>query len=210
MVGTLFVLYLLLPGFRSFAQEAWEVLGSRDQGRIEEWIRGFGTWGLALIIGLLIVQPFLLVVPSTLMMLVAVLAYGPFWGSLLAWGGSMGAAILAYGIGRALGPATVGKLIGGGTRQKVESYVNEYGVWAVILFRVSPVLSTDAVSFVAGLSDMRFFRYVTATAIGFLPLTALIAFLGTDFGRLEQGLIWVSLASVVVFVGYVAYDRYRT
>lgn len=210
IAAVLLGLYLLLPGFRSFVGEAWGVLASRDQSRIEAWIRGFGVWSLAVIGGILVVQPFLFVVPSTLMMLVAVLAYGPLWGGLLAWSGSMLAAVLAYGVGRALGPVTVDRLLGHSTEQTVEGYVKRYGVAAIIIARVSPVFSTDAISLVAGLVKMPFIRYVLATGAGFLPLALLIAFLGADFARLESGLLWIAAGSFIALALYVGYDRFSS
>ena len=87
--------------------------------------------------------------------------------------------------------------------------LERYGVWGVVAARLSPVLSTDAVSIVAGLVGMRFWRFVLATAAGTLPLTVLVAWLGADIDRLKTGLIWVSVVSLATFVGYVAYDRWK-
>ena len=62
-------------------------------------------------------------------------------------------------------------------------------------------------SIVAGLVGMRFWRFVLATAAGTLPLTVLVAWLGADIDRLKTGLIWVSVASLAIFIAYVIYDR---
>jgi len=50
-------------------------------------------------------------------------------------------------------------------------------------------------------------RFLFATAVGILPLAVLISFLGADIDRLRNGLIWVSVISLVVFVAYVLYDQ---
>jgi uncharacterized membrane protein YdjX (TVP38/TMEM64 family) len=117
------------------------------------------------------------------------------------------AAIVAYGIGHALGPVTIYKLIGQKTEQTVESLVKRYGFWGIIAARVSPALSTDAASYAAGLLKMSFWRFLLATAIGIFPLIALISFLGTDIERLGTTLIWVSIISIVIFISYVVYDQ---
>lgn len=202
--------YALLPGFRSFANELFGVLTSGDQDRIQGWVQGFGPWGLAVLVGILVLQPFLIVVPSAALMIVAVLAYGPLQGGLLAWGGMILSAVVGYGIGRAFGPVTVDRLLGHDTEQKMEGYLEDYGFWAVLLFRISPVLSTDAISVAAGLVEMRFGRYLLATAVGLAPLAAVIAFAGESFDRLERFLIWGSLASIAMFAGYVIWDRRRS
>jgi len=94
----------------------------------------------------MVAQTLLAFIPSVLIMVVSVLAYGPLWGGLLSWGGLVMAALVAYGIGRALGPVTVDRLIGRKTEQKLKRFVERYGVWGIIVARISPALSTDAVS----------------------------------------------------------------
>jgi uncharacterized membrane protein YdjX (TVP38/TMEM64 family) len=148
--------------------------------------------------------PFL---PSVVTMVVAVLGYGPVRGGILAWGGLLLAACLGYGIGRAFGPVTVDRLIGSRAERKVEQFVERYGVWAVIAARIAPMISTDAISIVAGLAGMGFWRFLLATAAGTLPLTILVAWLGADIQRLGSGLIWASVVSLILFGAYVVYDH---
>jgi uncharacterized membrane protein YdjX (TVP38/TMEM64 family) len=206
-VAALVLLYFAWPSFQSFVNEAVAVLTSGDRQRTQAWVQGFGVWGYVVVLFLMIFQAVLAVVPSLLMMVVAVLAYGPVWGGVLAWGGLLLAASVSYGIGRALGPVTVDRLVGETTEKKISGFVEHYGLWAIIAARVSPVISTDAVSFVAGLVSMGYVRFIAATAVGTLPLTILVAWLGADIDRLESGLIWVSVVSLAAFLAYVLYDR---
>lgn len=209
VIATCGIAYLVLPAFRGFVNDAVRVLASGELERIQAWIQGFEAWSLAVIVVVLIVQPLLVVVPSVLMMIVAVLAYGPVWGGLLAWGGSILAAVVGYALGWALHPVTVDRLIGSDTEQRLETYMERYGFWAVVLFRVSPVLSTDGISIVAGLLEMRFGRYLAATALGFLPLATAIAVLGGDLDRMESGLVWGTIVSVLALAVYVGIDQWR-
>lgn len=207
LIGLLVGLYFVIPGFKSFVNEAYSILISGDEQRVQSWVEGFGFWGPIVIMLAMLIQSLLAFIPSVLIMIVAVLAYGPWWGGLLAWGGLLIAALMAYGIGRALGPVTVERLIGAKTEKKVAGFIERYGVWAIIIERISPVLSSDAMSYAAGLLKMGVWRFMLATAVGMLPLTILIAFLGESIDRLMTGLIWVSVISLLVFVAYVIYDR---
>lgn len=209
LIALLVLLYFAWPGYRDFADRAYELIRSGDRQAIRDWVRGFGTWGPVTILALMIAQTLLAFIPSVLIMVVAVLAYGPWWGGLLAWAGLLAAAVVAWSIGKALGDVTVDRLIGHATEQKVERLVDRYGVWAIIAARVSPALSTDAISYVAGLVEMGFARFVGATAVGILPLVVLISFLGENIDRLKSGLLWVSVASVALFAAYVLWDRWR-
>lgn len=84
VIAALVLLYLVWPGFRSFADEAYRVVRSGDRAQLEAWVSGFGAWGPALIYALMVAQTLLAFVPSLLVTLVPVLAYGPLWGGLLA------------------------------------------------------------------------------------------------------------------------------
>lgn len=209
VIAALVLLYLVWPGFQALTDEAYRVVTSGDRAQLEAWVSGFGPWGPALIYALMIAQTLLAFIPSLLITIVPVLAYGPVWGGLLAWSGLLLAAFVAYGVGRALGPATVERFIGHKTERQIEGFVERYGVWGIVAARVSPALSTDAVSFVAGLVKMKLWRFGLATGLGILPLVVLVAFLGSDLERLRGGLIWVSVLSLVTFVLYVVWDRRR-
>ncbi|MDU0372696.1 TVP38/TMEM64 family protein [Hymenobacter endophyticus] len=198
------------PAFQDQAREAWEVLKSGEQPRIAAWMRQFGYWGPVVLVLAMVVQMFLFVVNVVLLILVAILAYGPWWGSLLALLGVVAASSVGYALGRALGESFIQKLLGRKTEQKVLDVVDRYGVWAIIIARLSPALSDDAISFVAGLARMGYWKFMAATVAGVVPLIALLAYLGEDSERLKTGLLWVTGVSVVLFGAYVWWDRNRT
>ncbi|MGI9175082.1 MAG: TVP38/TMEM64 family protein [Rhodothermales bacterium] len=207
ILAVLVGLYFAWPSYHAFIDKAYGALSSGSQQEVQQWVNGYGPWGFAVILGLMFMQTVLAFLPSLLIMVVAVLAYGPVVGGFLAWGGLLLAACLGYGIGRSFGPVIVDRLIGAKAERKMEHFVERYGLWGIVAARISPILSTDAVSIVAGLVGMRFWRFVLATAAGTLPLAVLVAWLGADIDRLKTGLIWVSVVSLVIFVGYVVYDR---
>jgi uncharacterized membrane protein YdjX (TVP38/TMEM64 family) len=70
--------YFWWPGFQATVKEAWLVLTSGDQKRISGWVSQFGFWGPAFIVLFMILQMFLVVINVVALMVVAVLAYGPF------------------------------------------------------------------------------------------------------------------------------------
>ena len=199
--------YILIPDFRGFLNEAYQVLTSEDEQRISSWVNKLGWWGPVFIIFTMVAQMFLLVIPSPILMVVAVLAYGPFWGAVLSISAIFVASSVGYWIGKYLGEVTVYKLIGEKKENKLEFYVERYGIWAVIVTRLSPLLSNDAISFVGGILRMGYFRFIGATLAGIIPLTALIAYFGENNQRLKTGLIIVSVISLVILIAYIIYDR---
>lgn len=207
LIAALAIAYFAWPESKAFFDEAYGTFSTGDQQQIESWVKGFGAWGFVVLIAMMLMQTVLAFLPSLALMVVSVLAYGSLLGAALAWGGMLLAATLGYAIGRSLGVAAVDRLIGEHTERKISRFVDRYGTWGVIAGRISPVLSTDAVSIVAGMARMSYLNFLWATAVGTLPLTVLVAWLGSDVNRLQTGLLWVSALSIGVFVLYVIYDR---
>lgn len=191
--------YFFVSDFKQFVNEAIQILTSDDQEQIKDWVSGFGFWGPVFIIVAMVAQMFLIIIPSVVLMIVSALAYGPWWGSLISYAAVIVAATIAFYIGVHANNAFINKLIGEKNEKKVEKYIQKYGIWAIMLFQLSPFLSNDAISFVAGIGQMRFLKFIVATSAGIIPLIGMIAFLGKNTDRLQTGMLWISAATVVGF-----------
>lgn len=209
IIAALVLSYFLIPGVQGFFDEAWQVLTSDDEKRIKNWVDQFGFWGPIVIIAAMILQMFLIVIPTPLLMVVSVLAYGSILGVLIILAAVFCASSLGYMIGAYLGPPIVEKIFGAKSEKRVESFIEDYGFWAVVVTRISPFLSNDAISFVGGMLRMGYWRFIGATLLGITPLAILVAYLGKDIDRLKDGLIWGSAISIILFVLYVWWDKRR-
>lgn len=199
--------YFFIPSVQEFLQEAWRTLSSGDEQRIEDWVSQFGVVGPLVIILAMILQMFLLIIPTIALMVVAILAYGPIWGSLIVFAAVFAASTVGYLIGTYLGPVIVEKLIGVKAEKKISDFIERYGFWAVFITRLNPVLSNDAVSFVAGVLKMGYWKFIGATLTGIAPLIVFVAIMGRSNDSLINGLLWGSIASLILFILYVVWDR---
>ena len=200
--------YFLFPDFQAEVKEAYGVIASGDKQRITNYVRQFGFWGPLVVILIMTIQMFLIVVPSWLLMIIAILAYGPWWGGLLSVVAVSVASSVGYVIGKGLSEASLSKLIGQRSERKLEKTVNDYGSGAVVLFRLAPFLSNDAISFVAGMLKMGYLRFILATLAGIIPLTVLIAFFSQDIEQLKSILVWVGGIGLAAYLGYLAYQYF--
>lgn len=207
IIAVIILSYFFIPQVQESLNTGWDVLTSGDKQRTEEWVSQFGWFGPLIIILTMIVQMFLLVIPTPILMVVAVVAYGPIWGSLILFTAIFLASSFGYFIGRYFGPVIVEKLIGPRTEKKISSFIDDYGFWTVIVIRLSPFLSNDAISFVGGVLRMGYWKFIGATMIGISPLIIFIAYLGGDYERLKTGLIWTSIISLVLFIAFVWWDK---
>lgn len=201
--------YFFVPAVNNFFDDAWAVLTSNDEERIKDWVSQFGWIGPVVLIFTMVLQMFLLVIPSIALMVVSILAYGPVWGSLIVFASIFTASSVGYFIGRYFGPVIVERLIGQKSEKKIGSFLEDYGFWAVIVTRINPILSNDAISFVAGILQMGYWRFIAATLVGISPLIIFIAILGRTTEGLKTGLLWGSILSLILFIVYVWWDRKR-
>lgn len=207
LVASIVACYFLIPSVQEFLDKAWAVLTSGDEKRITQWVDGFGWFGPVVLILAMIIQMFLIVIPSVALMVVSIIAYGPIWGSLIVFAAVFSASTIGYIIGRYFGPVIVERLIGEQNEQKIADFIDDYGFWAVIVTRVNPFLSNDAISFVGGILKMTYWKFIGATLVGIAPLTIFIAILGRSTDQLKSGLLWGSLVSLVLFGAYVFWDK---
>lgn len=201
--------YFVIPGFREFLHEAYNILLSDNKAEIREWVSQLGFWGPFFIIVAMVVQIFLFFMPSPVLMVISVLAYGPIWGTVLAITSVLVASAVGYFVGRLIGEDALYKLIGRSKEEKLEGYVAQYGLWVVVISRLSPAFSNDAISLVAGIVKLNFWKFILATFAGITPLAILIAWFGENNDRLQSGLIWISVIGVLFLIGYILFDRRR-
>ncbi len=207
IIAAILLSYFFIPQVQESLNTSWDVLTSGDEQRTEQWVSQFGWFGPIVIILTMVVQMFLLVIPTPILMVVAVIAYGPIWGSLILFTAIFLASSFGYFIGRYFGPVIVEKLIGPRTEKKISSFIEDYGFWTIIVIRLSPFLSNDAISFVGGVLRMGYWKFIGATMIGISPLILFIAYLGGDYERLKTGVIWTSVISLVLFIAFVWWDK---
>lgn len=207
IIAAVVLSYFFVPQVQEFLNNGWNVLTSGDKQRTREWVSQFGWFGPIVIVITMVLQMFLIVIPTPLLMVVTVLAYGPFTGAVILFVAVFTASSIGYFIGRYFGPVIVEKLIGYKNEKKISNFIDDYGFWTVIVVRLSPFLSNDAISFVGGVLKMGYWKFIGATMIGISPLIIFVAYLGGDYERLKTGLLWTSIISLVLFIAFVWWDK---
>ena len=207
LIAAALLSYFVIPEVNRFMTEAYNVLTSEDEERISVWVDNLGIWGPMFVIITMSLQMFLLIIPSPLLIIISVLAFGPLWGSALAILSIVIASTIGFFIGKYIGQAFISRMIGDKKEKKLSFYVDRYGVWAVVITRMTPLLSNDAISFVSGILRMAYWKFIVATTAGITPLVVLIAWFGENNNRLRNGLIWTSVISLIVLISYIILDR---
>jgi uncharacterized membrane protein YdjX (TVP38/TMEM64 family) len=135
------------------------------------------SWGpLAPLMYVLLVtlRPFLFF-PSTLLFIAAGLAFGPLFGTLYAAIGGTAAAIVTFGLARALGREFVQARLP--ERLRVLQ-AHEWGAGLIFVLNLVPVVPITAVNYGAGLSRLSLRHYTLAVIGGLTPRAFAYSFFG--------------------------------
>jgi uncharacterized membrane protein YdjX (TVP38/TMEM64 family) len=199
--------YFIFPFYKHGVDHAFDVITSKDEERIKDWVSQFGLGGPLVLIGLMILQMFLLVVPNILVMMIAIIMYGPFWGGVISLLGVFASSSFGFFIGKKAGPYTIKKLVSQKLLVKLTVFVEEYGAGAIAITRLASI-SNDSLSIIAGLLKMSYKKYILATLSGITPLIVLLAIYGNN-GKIEKALIWIAAVSMILLVVYIIMDKRR-
>jgi len=140
------------------------------------WMQSFGRRAWLVGIGL-IASDIALPVPSSAVMGALGIIYGPWLGGAISALGSILAGVLGYAVCRVIGPVTAERLAGAEGFAQARALFERWGGWLVAGSRWLPILP-ETVSFLAGLTGMRFAHYLGALACGAIPLGFAFATLG--------------------------------
>jgi uncharacterized membrane protein YdjX (TVP38/TMEM64 family) len=202
------LLYLLSDGFRSETNRAISILGHGDIAGLRDYIVSFGLWAPVASCFLMVLQALVAPVPSFLITFANGLAFGVFWGWMLSVFGHVLAASVCFGISRALGRVPVEVLVGKAGLESADRWFARWGVYAVFAGRLLPGVAFDAISYAAGLTNMRFRNFLAATTLGIVPQTFLYSYLGRQAPE-YVGLFLVTTGIFLLAVIAVAAARYR-
>lgn len=174
--------------------------GSVDNLRLT--LLNYGPWvAVAVSAGLMIAQAIIAPLPANIITITNSLVFGPILGSVLSWFTTVLGASLCFMLAKSLGKPFAGRIVGS-QLQKAERFFKNYGLQAMFLVRMMPLVPFDAVSYGAGLVGVPFSRFLLATAVGIIPSILVYSYLG----KLIAGIYWWVLVAMLSFslVGVIA------
>ena len=199
--------YFFIPQFKQEIDTAVDVLTGEDEERIQRWVSTFGIMGPVVLVVGMMVQMFLFVIPNVLLMMIAIVSYGPVWGAVISFVGVFAASSLGYFIGGKLNKVTLARFVSLKNQRKIGEFIQDYGMGTIMITRMCS-FSNDALSFVAGMLKMDYKKYILSTLIGITPLIVTLAIFGKN-EKIEWALIWITAASLVMLVVYIIIDKKR-
>jgi uncharacterized membrane protein YdjX (TVP38/TMEM64 family) len=203
LVGVLAVLTLLYFRSEQFSLHINYVVRTLSRGDLEgirDYVRAWGAWGPAMSAFIMMFQSVLAPLPAFVVTIANGFLFGVFWGSILSWSSAMAGAALCFYIARGFGRPAVQRFVSSKAMGRVDGFFARYGNNSILIARLIPVVSFDAVSYMAGLTPIGFWGFFVATGIGQLPATILYSWLGQNVTGMTQFWLYAALSVAALLV----------
>jgi uncharacterized membrane protein YdjX (TVP38/TMEM64 family) len=160
-------------------------------------VRDFGNFGPLLLIALMALAIVFNPLPSAPVALAAGAVYGHTFGTIYIVIGAEAGAIIAFLIARIAGHELVGKYLG--TTLSFGRFGSQNGLTGIVFIsRLIPFMSFDLVSYGAGLTRIKFWRFAAATLLGLIPVSFALAHLGGEIITIDET---ANLMVIVLLIG---------
>ncbi|RLC06100.1 MAG: TVP38/TMEM64 family protein [Deltaproteobacteria bacterium] len=174
-------------------------------GNLEQVIRLIRSWGVAaplMSVLLMITQAIVAPIPAFVVTAANGMVFGSFWGALISWIGALMGALTSFFIARLFGNVALRKIV---RNQKTVDFIRhageKRGFYVILLSRLLPFISFDVISYMAGLSGIRLWAFISATALGMLPATLIYTYIGHGIPAMEKNFpILLTYTTVFIFI----------
>ncbi|MGA2910294.1 MAG: VTT domain-containing protein [Candidatus Microgenomates bacterium] len=151
-----------------------------DLAQLGPQIKAFGLWAPLVVFGLIflciIIPPFPLPIPPIEILAGALFGFLP--GVILVWLAQFSASITAYALIENVSKSFLGRILGVKYYKPYRRFIEKKGVFAVFIARAT-MTAPFSVSYLAGLSKVKFKGFAIATAFGILPEALLFNYAGS-------------------------------
>lgn len=122
--------------------------------------------------------------------------YGPWIGGLLNWVGRIIGHLTAFFLARTIGRPLVNRFVAAETIEKYDRYTSDKSM-VLFLFYFLPLFPDDEMSYLAGLSKMKFRMFLLANLFGHVGGSLGLAYIGSGIDTRDP-LFWVLFITTLV------------
>ncbi len=176
---------------------------------LRDYIRSLGAGGVLLLLALMLLHA-VIFYPTELVTATAGFAYGWLPGFALCLAGWTLSALASYAIGRRIGDPILRSVLGEHFR-RFDRAIHGADTVVWLSARLIPVVPFSFVGYAAGATRFSLWRFTWTSAVGFIPLTAAVSYLGSEARTLSLSdpLVWVAVALIIglLVAGHLAARR---
>jgi uncharacterized membrane protein YdjX (TVP38/TMEM64 family) len=209
----LVILFLTLIATYAIAVFVFDLSLDIDAEPFQDWVEGLGWWGPFAYIGLLALSVLIAPIPNAPIFVAAGLAWGPVLGTIYSMAGMALGSVVAFYLARWAGRKHLPRLVGQKAAEKLDHLADQMGGRLIFWARMLPAVNFDYISFLAGLTSIRFWTFFLYSMLGMLLPTTVAVVAGDALGKdiritLFMGGLWV--AGIAASAGYFWYRHRRS
>ncbi len=157
---------------------------SGDTAEVRTLIDDLGFAGVLVVIALALIHA-VVFYPAEILDAAVGFAYGFGPGLALVMACWLLSALVAYEIGRHAGRPLLYRIAGEERFERLERMIERGGVSLLLAVRLIPIFPFSITCYVCGAARVPLPRYIWTTAVGYLPVTAIFVYLGTQLESLS-------------------------
>ena len=165
-----------------------------DLEKMKSFIMQFGFFSPIIFILLVMFQVMFAPIPGQFLGFIGGYLFGAFLGVIYSMIGLILGSFIVFTVSRKFGKPFVKKIISKKIFDKFEKIVNENGKFYLFMIYLLPALPDDAISYIAGLSNIKIRNLVIISAIGRLPGFIVLSIVGAGFASQN------SAFSIILFI----------
>lgn len=147
--------------------------------QIKRYILSYGSFASIMYLILYSLKPVVLVIPVSLLSIVAGNVFGPYKALGLSMIGCFTSATLGFFLARFLGRSFVDKLLKG-KAMTLDSNIEKHGFKIMAIMRLAFVFPYDPLSYAAGLTKMKYKDFILGSLLGVFPEMISYSFMGKN------------------------------
>lgn len=165
---------------------------------IQDYVNSFGKLAPFIYITMFAVVP-LTFFPDSILAISGGLLFGLLKGYIYTLIGALIGASLSFVISRKLGREFLKKL----TKNKldyIEEMINSKGFFIILILRLIPLFPFDVISYVAGLTSIKYKDFLFATILGTIPGILVFTNIGAQSVNIGSGSFYVSIMALIILI----------
>lgn len=209
----LIIAFVLIAGAYLAATIIFDIPTSFDAEPFQDWVKDRGILGPFAFILVMALSVLFAPIPNIPIFIAAGLAWGTLLGFVYSMAGMMLGSVMAFYASRVLGRRYLPRLIGRKMADRIDGMVDTFGGRVVFWARMLPVVNFDWISFVAGMTAIRFMPFFVYSFLGMLLPTFVGVAAGDSLGkdiRLTVALIAFWVFGIAVSAAYFWRRRRRS
>jgi len=193
------VAYVFIRMSGATTKDIFDFLSTIDVDEVRAFVSSFSIYAPLVFVLLQISQAVIAPIPGFVFTIAGAILFGPLVGGIYTILGSMIGAVVCFLIARKYGRPFVEKITKHEGLESLDYFFEKRGFILTFLLRAVPVVSFGLMSYLFGVTSVRFKDYVLGTFLGLIPVTIFYTYVGYILLENPQISIIMGIVMLILF-----------